>query len=82
MKKYKLVSKQGEGTFSEVVKAENIENGNFYAIKCMKNSFKSLQQVCTSSGPETLSCQIVGACHVMKNDAIQSKGMKLIFYSL
>ncbi len=45
MKKYKLVSKKGEGTFSEVVKAENIENGQFYAIKCMKNSFKSLQQV-------------------------------------
>ena len=45
MKKYKLVSKKGEGTFSEVVKAENIENGKFYAIKCMKNSFKNLQQV-------------------------------------
>jgi serine/threonine protein kinase len=51
MKKYKLVSKKGEGTFSEVVKAENIEDGKFYAIKCMKNSFKSLQQV------RALSCE-------------------------
>jgi len=45
MKKYKLVSKKGEGTFSEVVMAENIEDGKHYAIKCMKNSFKNVQQV-------------------------------------
>ena len=49
MKKYKLVAKKGEGTFSEVVEAESIENGKFYAIKCMKKSFKSLQQVCKLS---------------------------------
>lgn len=45
MKKYKLVCKKGEGTFSEVVKAENIENGKEYAIKCMKGNFDSFQQV-------------------------------------
>lgn len=45
MKKYKLVAKKGEGTFSEVVEAEHIETGKFCAIKCMKKSFKSLHQV-------------------------------------
>lgn len=45
MKKYKLICKKGEGTFSEVVKAENVESGNCYAIKCMKTSFDSSKQV-------------------------------------
>jgi renal tumor antigen len=45
MKKYKLVCKKGEGTFSEVVKAENTETGNHYAIKCMKTAFDSANQV-------------------------------------
>lgn len=45
MKKYKLICKKGEGTFSEVVSGENLENGKQYAIKCMKSKFDSLQQV-------------------------------------
>lgn len=45
MRKYKLVCKKGEGTFSEVVKAENTETGKFFAIKCMKSSFDDLQSV-------------------------------------
>ncbi|GFH55837.1 serine/threonine protein kinase [Chaetoceros tenuissimus] len=45
MKKYKLICKKGEGTFSEVVCGENIENGQQYAIKCMKSSFGSLDEV-------------------------------------
>lgn len=44
-KKYKLISKKGEGTFSEVVKVQNVENGNYYAMKCMKGVFSSLHQV-------------------------------------
>lgn len=44
-KKYKLISKKGEGTFSEVVKVQNVENGLYYAMKCMKGSFSSLHQV-------------------------------------
>jgi len=45
MKKYKLVTKKGEGTFSEVVKAQNIETGTFHAIKCMKESYTSASKV-------------------------------------
>ena len=45
MKKYKLICKKGEGTFSEVVKAENIEDGKEYAIKCMKSTYDDIQQV-------------------------------------
>jgi len=45
MHKYRLVAKKGEGTFSEVLKAQCIKNGKYYAIKCMKNHFDSLDQV-------------------------------------
>jgi serine/threonine protein kinase len=42
---YRLVAKKGEGTFSEVLKAQAIKNGKYVAIKCMKNHFDSLDQV-------------------------------------
>jgi renal tumor antigen len=42
---YRLVAKKGEGTFSEVLKAQCIKNGKYVAIKCMKNQFDSLDQV-------------------------------------
>eukprot|EP00501_MAST-03F_sp_TOSAG23-6_P001777 GSMAST32.ASY1.ANO1.1855.1 assembled CDS len=45
MHKYRLISKKGEGTFSEVLKAQSIKNGQFTAIKCMKNHFDSIEQV-------------------------------------
>ena len=40
---YRLVAKKGEGTFSEVLKAQCIKNGKYVAIKCMKNHFDSLE---------------------------------------
>ena len=45
MHKYRLIGKKGEGTFSEVLKAQCIKNGKDVAIKCMKNHFDSLDQV-------------------------------------
>ena len=45
MHKYRLISKKGEGTFSEVLKAQSIKNGQYVAIKCMKNHFDSIEQV-------------------------------------
>ncbi len=33
MRKYRLVSKKGEGTFSEVLKAQNVKRGTYHAIK-------------------------------------------------
>lgn len=45
MRKYRLVSKKGEGTFSEVLKAQNVKDGRYHAIKCMKNRFDSIEQV-------------------------------------
>lgn len=41
---YRLIGKKGEGTFSEVLKAQAIKNGKYMAIKCMKNHFDSLDQ--------------------------------------
>ena len=34
MHKYRLMEKKGEGTFSEVLKAQFIKNGKQIAIKC------------------------------------------------
>eukprot|EP00164_Ancoracysta_twista_P000863 GFYU01001135.1.p1 GENE.GFYU01001135.1~~GFYU01001135.1.p1 ORF type:complete len:482 (-),score=125.48 GFYU01001135.1:676-2121(-) len=45
MHKYRLIAKKGEGTFSEVLKAQSIKNGKYVAIKCMKNHFDSIDQV-------------------------------------
>lgn len=45
MHKYRLISKKGEGTFSEVFKAQSIKTGKQVAIKCMKNHFESIEQV-------------------------------------
>ena len=88
MRKYRLVAKKGEGTFSEVygaglllrfffadtarraatncflaqnclttgtateqvLKAQNVKDGKYHAIKCMKNHFDSIDQVRRQSG--------------------------------
>ena len=42
---YRLISKKGEGTFSEVIKAQSLKNSQYVAIKCMKNQFDSIEQV-------------------------------------
>lgn len=42
---YRLVAKKGEGTFSEVLKAQCVRTGKYVAIKCMKNKFESMDQV-------------------------------------
>lgn len=44
MHKYKFISKKGEGTFSEVIKAQTA-NSKYVAIKRMKNHFESMEQV-------------------------------------
>lgn len=45
MHKYRLLGRKGEGTFSEVLKAQCTKNGKYVAIKCMKNHFDSVEQV-------------------------------------
>ena len=40
-----MIKKLGEGTFSEVFKAQNIKTGIYVAIKCLKSSFNSIEQV-------------------------------------
>ena len=51
MQKYRLISRQGEGTFSEVFKAQSVKTGRYTAIKCMKNKFDSIEQVGSSVTP-------------------------------
>ncbi|KAA6376816.1 MAG: putative MAPK/MAK/MRK overlapping kinase [Streblomastix strix] len=45
MHKYKILSKKGEGTFSEVFKAMSVKTGRLVAIKRMKQLFRSKEQV-------------------------------------
>jgi len=40
---YRLISKKGEGTFSEVLKAQYIKNQKYMAIKCMKAHFQNIE---------------------------------------
>ena len=40
MDKYRILSKKGEGTFSEVLKCQNKETGDYVAIKHMKSKFQ------------------------------------------
>lgn len=42
---FRLISKQGEGSFAEVVKAQNTANDKYYAMKIMKSSFSSIGEV-------------------------------------
>ena len=40
-----MLSKKGEGTFSEVLKVEHIHSGHCYAVKCMKSLYPSIKHV-------------------------------------
>jgi renal tumor antigen len=42
---YRLISKKGEGTFSEVLKAQSTKTNKYVAIKCMKAHFYNIEQV-------------------------------------
>ncbi|XP_043930474.1 MAPK/MAK/MRK overlapping kinase isoform X2 [Protopterus annectens] len=45
MNSYKIISKIGEGTFSDVMKIQSYKDGNYYACKKMKQRFESAEQV-------------------------------------
>ena len=40
-----MVKKLGEGTFSEVFKAQVIKSGEFVAVKCMKKKYTNIETV-------------------------------------
>lgn len=42
---YKVLGKKGEGTFSQVLKAQSTKTGKYAAIKCMKSVFDGIEQV-------------------------------------
>lgn len=44
-KRYRFLSKKGEGTFSEVLKAKCISTNKLVATKCMKEHFSSIDEV-------------------------------------
>ncbi|XP_011846987.1 PREDICTED: MAPK/MAK/MRK overlapping kinase isoform X3 [Mandrillus leucophaeus] len=55
MKNYKAIGKIGEGTFSEVMKMQNLRDGNYYACKQMKQRFESDRK----SGSLALICELM-----------------------
>ena len=46
---YRLISKKGEGTFSEVLKAQSTKTNKYVAIKCMKAHFYNIDQVSSNA---------------------------------
>ncbi|CAF0918078.1 unnamed protein product [Brachionus calyciflorus] len=45
MEKYRMLNKKGEGTFSEVIKCQNIKDGTFWACKKMKQRYNSTDEL-------------------------------------
>ncbi|CAF1191270.1 unnamed protein product [Rotaria sp. Silwood1] len=45
MEKYRVLGKKGEGTFSEVLKCQNVRDGTFWAAKKMKQLYKSMDEI-------------------------------------
>ncbi|CCW68985.1 unnamed protein product [Phytomonas sp. Hart1] len=45
MQSYRILGRKGEGTFSEVFKAQDKNSKTLVAIKCMKKRFSSMEQV-------------------------------------
>ena len=79
---YRLVAKKGEGTFSEVLKAQCIKNSKYVAIKCMKNHFDSLEQASWSSFLCTClcdeSCQAIHCQHSPATHLLQVNNLREI----
>lgn len=65
MHKYRLISKKGEGTFSEVLKAQSIKTGRYTAIKCMKNTFECIDQVNNLREIQALR-RLAGHAHIIR----------------
>ena len=40
-----MIKKLGEGTFSEVFKAQVVKTGEFVAVKCMKKKYNNIETV-------------------------------------
>ena len=40
-----MIKKLGEGTFSEVFKAQVVKTGEYVAVKCMKNKYTNVEKI-------------------------------------
>lgn len=72
MNKYRIVQKKGEGTFSEVLKAQNIHTQQYVAIKILKQTYKSIQSIQSLNELTTLK----QLCHA--NSSNSDKIVKLL----
>ncbi len=43
-----MIKKLGEGTFSEVFKAQSIKTGEFVAMKCMRKKYNNIETINSS----------------------------------
>ena len=82
-----MLAKKGEGTFSEVLKAQCIKTSKYVAIKCMKSNFDSIEQVlhlplspypplcrCLINDEMLSTCSMLFHCGMIK--FIQHRGAK------
>lgn len=62
MHKYRLMGKKGEGTFSEVLKAQCIKNGKQIAIKCNQREREPSTRLHTRLPYTPVHTQALGPC--------------------
>ena len=76
IKNYRLLSKKGEGTFSEVMRALHTATGQYYAVKCMKREFESLDEVYELNEIQALR-RLRGHPNIVQLKEILFDGLKL-----
>jgi renal tumor antigen len=76
MQNYRLLSKKGEGTFSEVMRAIHTPTGKYYAVKCMKRKFSSFDEVNELHEIQALR-RLRGHPHIVQLKEILFDGYKL-----
>ena len=54
-----MIGKLGEGAFSEVFKAQEINTGDFVAIKCLKKRYTNMEEV--NSLPEIRALKLLSS---------------------
>ena len=70
-KEYRILGKKGEGTFSEVLKVQDVRDGNYFACKKMKQRYERWEcQSCLIRVSALISCVFAKLCAVIRERSV------------